>query len=369
MQATPTTQVFEYRPPGQAGFTESKWKWVLLWVVSTLLLIGMLFTGNRPWGKFDWLTFGLIYCSMNMSLWVRYIVPAQRSLTLTDDALIHICRLPFGLHGLFRVNWQISLRDITGVEVFQSPLMGSAPIPGMEQLCISQRKGASYYMQPAQWFAAGAVAPASARPESLPTARVAFADLPIVLALRARGIVVLNSVVLPDDNEFDLFASRCVKFGIVVGLALFVGALAIMVSNKYQHLQMDFSWWVYAALAGASLLVLWGIARRDTWRPPVFNMVLASIFLIAGVCMAAQPVATLVNGWGVDSEQPQAFTVHAGSLVPTGSKTGVGPIYVLAPQSRQTWLKEGTVMILYVKKGRLGLWEYDDTPLRALPDQ
>ena len=382
---TSTTQVFEYRLPGQGNLHKKKWMLILPWVVVTGVVFGMPFVGIN-WGGFDLVTVSLIYMLMCMSLWTRYYATKYCSLTLTEDALVYIFRLPFGLSTLFPMDWRICLRDITKVEVNQSPLMGTAPIPGMEQLCISQREGPMRYIAPANWFAPDAVAPPPVKPTGKPRlfaspstiwkqpenqliARSAFADLPIVLALRARGIEVPNTVLLPDAKEFDLFASRSVKFGIVAGLGLFVAALVIMILNKHQHLQIDFPLWVYLALVGASLLAMWAIVRRDAWRPPVFNIVLASIFLIAGVALSAQPVATLFNGLGVGTDQSQVFKVHAGSLEPIEGKTGIGSIYLLAPQTRETWLKEGSAITLYVKKGRLGLWEYDDVPLRLLADE
>ena len=103
-------------------------------------------------------------------------------------------------------------------------------------------------------------------------------------------------------------------------------------------------------------------------RPPVAHSIIAAILLLIGVGMAAQPVTVLFNGVGLDADRMQAFVVRADNLEPVDDKTGIGAIALPGAQSRQAWLKEGTPVSLPVKKGRLGLWEYDDAPLRDLAD-
>lgn len=317
--------------------------------------------------------------------WVRHAAPKRCSLTLTEDALIHVYRLPLGLNAIVPANWCISLRDITAVEFIQSPLLGAIPAPVLAQLRISQSEGPTRSIRPAMWFVPGSPARPPLKPTGKPSlfaspsgmwlkpenqaiVRAAFADFPIVQALRARGIAVPDAHLPANIQDHDLFACRSIMFGIVAGLALVIATLAIMIGHKHQHLQSDLPLSLYFVLGGVALLMLWLIGRRDTQRPPVGHSILAAIFLVAGVAMATQPMTVLVNGFGVTSNQSQAFVVRAGNLEPVDGQTGIGAIELPGTQSRQGWLKEGTPVSLVVKKGRLALWEYDDTPLRQLAD-
>lgn len=165
------------------------------------------------------------------------------------------------------------------------------------------------------------------------------------------------------------FLQSRLTLGISAGIALIVATLAIMIGYKHQHLQWDFPLWIYPVLAVLALFTLWSLGRRDAWRPPVLHSVIAALFFVIGIAMAAQPVTVFLNGLGVASDRTQTFVVRAGSLEPIGNRTGIRPIDFPGTQSRLAWLKDGTIVKLAIKQGRFGLWEYDDTPLRQLADE
>src|SRR5207247_2575707 len=180
-----------------------------------------------------------------------------------------------------------------------------------------------------------------AKPENQSALRAAFSDLPFVRALREHGIAVPDVDFPSQMKDQDLFACRAIKFGIVAGIVLIVSTLGIMIGHKHQHLQSDFPLLSYFVFAGAALLTPWLMGLDDARRPPTLHSVIAALFFVTGVAMAAQPVTVFVNGIGVTSDQSQSFVVRAGSLEPTGDQTGNGAIELPGTQSRLAWLKEG----------------------------
>jgi hypothetical protein len=322
-----------------------------------------------------------------LPIWLIVASSKRRQLTLTEDELIHTLSLPFGLNALLPVNWRISLRDVTGVEFFQPAIFGqfSELAFTVAQLKISQRQGPTRVINPAMWFVPGSPSRAPLepvaksgffssgsgvwlRPENQEILRSAFANMPIVQALRDHGVAVPDPKLPSNYQDEDLFASKSVKFGVVAGMLLIITTLLTMIARPNLHLQASFPTWFYIGLGCASLLLLWAIGEREQRRPRAFHIILAVIFFVGGITGAAHPVTTLINGIGIDAGEQQTFVAHGGSLEPIGHQSGIGTIGPLGESSRLHWLKDGTTVTLTVTKGRFGLWEYDDKALRSMAD-
>lgn len=318
-------------------------------------------------------------------LLARHVLPKRYVLTLTDNALTAACRLPLGLERIFPVNWQISLRDIAAVESVQIPVFNPNPIPVLAQIRIGLRDGTTRSIAPASWFIPGSPArppltlankwgmfvnPSRTwlEPQSQAILQMAFSALPLVQALREKGIAVPDPTLPANFRDQDLFSCRSTKFGIAAGIALALGAIVIMSGYNTHHLLVDLPLRVYAMLGGIALLLLWLVGRHDARRPPLSNSIAAAVIIVAGSAMAAQPFAVFINGIGMEPARSQAFVAHAGNLEPVAGPGGIAPADWPESLTDVDWIKEGTTISLSIKKGRLGLWEFDDTPLRGLPD-
>lgn len=335
----------------------------------------------------------LILLMFGLILWVGYSAPRRYSLTLSDDVLKFSFRLPPGLKNLLGTDWAIPLNDIARIESVLNPmlLLANAQAPAVMQIRIRPRKGLSRTLTPTTWFNPGD--PASTplkpmgrprwfegsaaywmRPENQALLQSNFDDLPLVRALRARGIEVPPLGPLGTLEQQDLFAVGSIKFGILAGLASSVFALAIIVgrgilsTTSSMHFAFDLPVFIYPLLCGAALFGMWQVSRRDYTRPPIWQVTLAAVFLIAGVAFVTPQLAFVANNLGARQELSQDFVVRKGSLVPTDNRAGIGTIPLPGKQIRAAWLKEETRVTLTIRKGNLGLWEYDDLALRRAAD-
>lgn len=311
--------------------------------------------------------------------WLERCVKRRYFMILEEGTLTQTHRALWG-KGSQRMDWQIPLREIAAAEITAGPL---SPLPWMMQLHVTRLNGIEHKIDIANWFKLGGdclppLKPVGGtgffhspmglwmKPENQKLLAEAAMELPLVRALRERGVVV--SAMLNDARPNDLFASRAVKLGICAGLGLVVLALALMVTRMHPRFIDGVPLWVYPGVAVALILAYLRVASTDEWRPPVAHHFIGFTLLAAGASIAVSPLALLINGLGVPALELQAFVVRDGHLEARDAPLGAERIELPGKQSRSAWLKEGTEVRLEVKQGRLGLWEYDDTPLRDAAD-
>lgn len=395
---TASAQVFEYRPAYKHyGMQHRIWGIAVVILMIALLMTIFIFQSPAPIPDMD--TIWQRFISKTTAFDFLYLLPllislptagaqwleSRSKLTLTQDELIYSRNLPFGLDRFIRTGWRIKLADIMDIQIFASPLRVEYMEISQARIRLQLGSGAFHFITPSVWFIPGSPArqplkkvqppwnffamPEGWRsPENRAILQKAFADLPLIRELAARNLIV------PDYNSStanqlpDLFAHRSVKFGIVTGLSLAVSALLLMILRQNNHLHDELPMWVYVVLALAALYSFWKIDQKDTPAAPTGNRILAVIFLVGGVIFSADKIVPLLNGVGID-EQKQTFIVHSAYLEPANTATESGRVDLPGKNSRHAWLKEGTEVTLSVKKGRLGLWEYNDEPLRQLADR
>ncbi|WP_026258855.1 hypothetical protein [Uliginosibacterium gangwonense] len=392
------SQVFEFRS-NPSIFDEAKQKRIL-WCLVTLavvVLIVLYFGAEKEPGIGAWVAWR-DSCLRNPILLVVVLqavicfltikiqaLQRRSSLVIDADALTHRCDVPRVLKPFLRWNWRIPLREIVAVEIVPQPVQ--AHITSLETafLRIQTRERLPRMLTPASWHVLGypirveliparKIGPFSSSqtlwtlPENQCILREALNGLPLVRALRERGISVVDKISTTDAISQDMLAHRAVKFALTVGLLLVTSSLLLMMWRANQHLQMSFSIWVYAGLVAAALAVMGLFSWQETKCAPIAHSVAAMFILCVGISMAFQPLILFANGFLYDMEQTQAFVAEAGVLKPVGAQSGIGRIELPGFQSRIAWLKDGTHLQLTVKQGRLGLWEYDDAPLRVAAD-
>lgn len=388
------SEIFEPRNPPLFSVKMTKGR-VFLFVVATVVVLLALMVHSFTIGS---LSEFLEICRQNPILLVMILmfflqvilafstsrvmpVLARSTLTLDADALTHRCDAPRVLQRVLHLNWRIPLQDIVTVEIVPPPMQAHITSLETALLRIQTRQRLPRMLTPASWYIPGhpdraVLIPVRTAghpqtlwtlPENRPILRKALNELPLIKALRARGIAVADNMSATDVISQDMLAHRAVKFALTVGLFLVTTSLFLMMWRANQHLQMSVSIWVYAGLVAAALTVMWLLIRQDIKRPPLAHSIVASCILCVGACMAFQPFILLVNGFLYDSAQTQTFVAQAGVLKPVSPQCGIGEI---EPSSlgRAAWLKDGTSLQLTVKRGRLGVWEYEDLPLRAAAD-
>ncbi|MES2933940.1 MAG: hypothetical protein V4805_10695 [Pseudomonadota bacterium] len=323
----------------------------------------------------------LIACAL---VWLEKAASKRSALALTDQTLSRHFQLPFNLNTAFPLSWQIGLHDITSAELILPTMFGAIPVPAKVRLRVHHRGGPAQTLFPAMWFVPGSqprprLMPSETpslfanpfrlwrRPENQAIAHAALTDFPLVHALRAHGIGVSESH--SHIASQNLFASRSVKLGLLVALGLVIATIGLMIVRKNQHLQYDFPRWLDLSVGTAAFIAFWLMSHRDT--PPALTSTRAfgALCFAVGVAVSAQQIVLLVNGLGLGAEQAQTFEVRGGNLQALPSQSAIGTIVLAGNHGRAPWLQDGTKLTLTVQRGRLGLWEFDDAPLRRLPDR
>jgi hypothetical protein len=399
---TPSEQVFEYRHAASRYKRHSLNQWQTFLLIEVLMLafaVGMAALIFLPDKKLDfghfwqWFTSRpfaveadiLLAPTILLVLFAINWLERRSTLAVTQGELIFRQNLPFGLDALFRTGWRISLADISEIQILYNPVIAGAPEILVAKTRIRDKSGASHIITPSAWFIPGGSPHPLPKPAHAPFLSMgisenwrtvenktilqkAFSDFPIVRALTEHhpNFPYYD----PSKNSMsDLFAHRSIQFGIVTGLSLVVAALLLIILRQNSHLQDGLPIWLYVSLVLAALYLYWKIDQKESPPAPTGNRILALIFLVGGVIIGASQVISLLNGLGVDSGHEQAFVVRADNLEPIDPTTGTGKIKLPGENSRHAWLKEGTEVKLFVKKGRLGLWEFNDEPLRQLANQ
>jgi len=407
--------VFEYRSTSAlVGGTEQKHLHSLIVVaaVVVMLLSSMWMMGIENWTDFQtaWLAraqpsdaagsfftrqgpvwdptaflpslFALIF---GLALWGLLLAQRRCTLRLDTDSLTQSCDLPFGLGRFTPYHWTVPLPDICAIEYFRNPVQPVSPSIYMVTLQIKRGQGKARVIAPAHWYHQGEAAQPAPRPmsqaklftnpsttwalpENQAIMRQAVANLPLAKALRERGFEISKPDFNDSARDQNFFSSPSVKYAIVIGAGLVLLTLFLMISRPYQHLQSLPSIWAVIASCIAVLAIFLLASKKESPPPVVVHKVVAGLSLVAGITMAAPPLVLLVNGLGIESSHIQEYVVHKGLLEPVNAPD-LGLIELPGKQGRIGFLREGSRLSLNVKRGRLGLLEYDDTPLREEADK
>lgn len=298
-----------------------------------------------------------------------YFVRRRLALSLVDRKLTQTCPPIWGC-GAAGHNWSLRIDEITQVTWQAAPRTdhpkGSTPVC----LCLHAPGQPPRLLDPQAWQA---VADAQALPaledaaapgaidRSDAAAEAALFKHPLIRALQAQGLVIAAPNWVALRQQRGGFSSRSVAVGLLGGLGLYAFSLVCVINRKTVHFLFDFPLWVYPIPTLLACVLIWTVARRESPRPSKVGQVFAALFLGVGATLAAPQGLLLVNGWGLEATQEQDYVVEDGVLRPEGAQSGAGPIRLPV-----RYLSEGARVRVPVKKGRLGLWEYDDSRVRAL---
>lgn len=368
------------RRPGEGHWTKRQPEWVDKAGTAVLILaalVGLGWAMGQPGWQPERLENLAFYAFVFIPVWwLRNRYPLRRSLALHADTLSHVCRLPFGLNRVLRMDWSISLREIKSVEIVATP--GSA-MPAAVGLNIALTDGSKRRIDAANWFAPGCPALAPILPEGgfgpyedvsglwrLSKYRKMFDEallsLPLVAALRDRGVEV--SSVMTGPRSYEFLGYRSVRMSIGAALALVLMMWWQVKVFPDQRLMAGLPEWVLPSVGIAVVSVFGALMLHDRYRPPLYHHVIAVLLLLAASLLATPFVVLLLNGAGVPVERSQTYAVHGGSLVAANAPTGARYVALTGNHSLVEWMTDGTTIQLEIKRGRLGLWEYDDAPLR-----
>lgn len=368
------------RRPGQGHWTRPQPEWVDKAVTAVLILVVLIGLWRALWQtgwRLERLENPALYAIVMLSVWwLRNRYPLRRSLALNADTLSHACRLPFGLNRVLRMNWSLSLRDIESVEIVASPI---SAMPAEVGLNIALKDGRKRRIDAANWFAPGCPALAPVLPEGgfgpygdvsglwrLPKYRKIFDEallgLPLVKALRDRGVEVTSVMTDPHGNEF--FGCRSVRISIGAALVLALVTCWFVAAFPDQRLLAGLPKWVLPSVGIGVVSVFGGLMLFDQRRPPVYHHVIAVLLLLAASLIATPFVVLLVNGAGVPVARSQTYVVRGGSLMAESAPAGAMSVILSGNPALAAQMMDGMTIQLEIKRGRLGLWEYDGAALR-----
>lgn len=325
----------------------------------------------------------LLFCVLGLT--AKWCV-TNYQLTITADAMSAHLPIPWRwgqwLAKLCRINWSISFQDIDRVELYiPKP---AYPYLQQVQLGLVVRKGTSVTIRPALWvlpeqepfpqiraknWLMKPVADLWRRntPSAAVSIETAAEQLPLVLALRLRGVPTpcLQTGV---PSHQDLLATRSLRWLLSAAVGTLIASVFIFISLIGQRLFTSLPWQAYipsvllAMVSGAIFLMC---VRKEATPPPTsHSMAIFAVWILALALAspgAIQGLATL----GRPSSK-HLFAIAEDKAVAIKPNTRI-PDIVLPPALHKVQaLSNGAHLDIEVIEGRWGIWVYDDEPLIQL---
>ena len=421
--------VYRYAPSHEEPLISRRVQWWLLGGVAIAVLAFAAWSLLRTfpqlgWG--DWLAMGSGFVEKLFKkdlAWLSLLQPAllvaafggswlwKRHLRLyiTPQGLRQEHRLPLGLHHLFGQNWQVSWNEVSSVSTRRSRLAaGGIQYLASAELVVQPHRGRQRVLRPAFWFRpddpprqrlkpAGSHSPFQynvsnpwGNPEGNAQLAQAFAGLRLVKAIHQWAPAPGFTLPWPGIGAaYGADLNRQPEALALLGgtILVFLTGWGLMLYAPNIHLHASPTWggraaWALGTLALWALALRWwrqrqvdkALAPHDTppsGREPLSKPALAfaAVLWVGAVAFVTEPLLAHAAQLGrEDQRRTYRFTVADGWAQPLGQDSANIPPIQLPAQSRLAWIKSGSEVELTTVEGRLGLWVYNDAPLRYLAD-
>jgi hypothetical protein len=327
------------------------------------------------------------------ALWVQRRLRGSR-LYLSSSELRHNSGLPLWLGNLLKQNWTLALDEFrSGQMIFTLAGMARANSPlALFFLRWKASNDKTHWLTPqmtgrrlapASWFLIGQEPREAVHwPKGLfwrslnpwttsagkAVLQKAFDELPLVAALRAKGVplpAVSTARRAAASDGVDLMAYPRMKAVVLCFFGLLIGAGLAYHFMRHQHYFEPPAVWIWAAFGACWGLAAWfWLAEEQAPAEPSFKptQVLIAALLGASTALVA-PSALLGLNLALSTRQWVSVTVSKTPLqfVPDDKN-----IPAFSPsQAREFWaeLPAQTARQIAVRKGIFGIWQYDSEPL------
>ena len=406
--------VLAYRQPGKVFKRDVELR-VLMWLV---LLVLLLLTAYPAWSlwqsfasdprmlaKLDALTWHTAWqalmdgktTSLLQLVFILVIVPLQflalhykskSKLIVSQTHLHHQSGLPQWLGSLTRQNWNLALDDfrsgraiftLTGPSWTPNPLLTYAlqwkPTGGFQNSLVMKHLNVAGWCSPGEPAREPIKAPSLwpslahwTTPEGQALLQNAFNQLPLTVALRARGIPLpaLGSAKHHKSGYgVDLFAYQRLKVGVIAFFGLLLAAGLGDHFMRHQHFFSPPDLWVWAACGaccGAAIWV-WLAQERDEQVKSLIAYQGPIAGLVAVACTLLAPSALLAASVLLYSSQTISTKLAVSPLSLQPVNTRIPPIHPKTVYEFRGSLQQGSSRQMSVRQGLFCVWQYESAPL------